>query len=216
MMKFFHNLGYKLKISNAYKFDKFERLNYSGNEDILKIQKKYHSIGGGNPRLQFSKLLEIKNLCTKYDIKSVLELGTGSSSVVFEKININCKHIEESFEWWKLVENMINKEKINFQICNKITEGDKEYYDHEIEETFDLIYIDGPLLTSKFSICYDIFKIKEKYLPKLILVDMRLRTVNSIIKRLSDIYDVQLSDIFKRTPKLNFQYHTIFVRKSYC
>ena len=44
MMKFLCDLGYKLKIINAYEFDKFERLNYSGNEHILKIQKKYHSI----------------------------------------------------------------------------------------------------------------------------------------------------------------------------
>ena len=213
-MKFLHNLGYKLKISNAYRFDKYENLNKINNEDILKIQQQYHKMGGGNPRLQFSKLLEIKNICAKYDIKSVLELGTGSSSVVFESLNINCKHIEESYEWWKLVENMINKEKIDFQICNKITQGDKEYYDHEIEEIFDLIFIDGPSLTSKFSICYDIFKIKEQYLPKLILVDMRLRTVNSIKQKLSHKYDLLESDIFKRNPKQDFQYHSLFVKKN--
>ena len=35
MMRFLHNLGYKLKISNAYRFDKYENLNKINNEDIL-------------------------------------------------------------------------------------------------------------------------------------------------------------------------------------
>lgn len=42
---------------------------------------------------------------------------------------------------------------------------------------------------------------------------MRLKTVNSIIQELSEEYDIKLSDIFKRTPKLNFQYHSIFIKK---
>ena len=213
MIKLFHNLGYKLKISNAYKFDKYESLNKISNEDILRIQKKYHSMGGGNPKLQFSKLLEIKKICKKYEISSVLEFGTGSSSVVFEKLKIRVKHIEENHEWWKLVQRMINNKKIDFQICNKITEGNKEYYDLEIKEAFDLIYIDGPSLTSKNSICYDIFRVKDKYLPKIILVDMRLSTVNSIKQELSDKYNLLLSDIFKRDPKQDFQYHSLFEKR---
>ena len=60
MIKFFHNLGYKLKISNAYKFDKYESLNKISNEDILRIQKKYHSMGGRNPKLQFSSTFKKK------------------------------------------------------------------------------------------------------------------------------------------------------------
>lgn len=214
MMKFFHNLGYKLKLSNAYKFDKFERLNYSANEDILKIQQKYHSMGGGNPRLQFSKLLEIKDICNKYEVSTVLELGTGSSSVVFENQNLSCLHIEENQEWWDLVAKMINKEKIEYLICNKVSEGKNQFYDFEINKVYDLVYVDGPSLASKSSICFDIFRVKKENLPKLIVVDMRLKTVNSIIQELSEEYDVQLSDVFKRTPKLNFQYHSIFIKKN--
>ena len=37
MIKLFHNLEYKLKISNAYNFDKYESLNKISNEDILRF-----------------------------------------------------------------------------------------------------------------------------------------------------------------------------------
>jgi hypothetical protein len=32
-------------------------------------------MGGGNPKLQLSKLPEIKTICQKYKIEKVLELG---------------------------------------------------------------------------------------------------------------------------------------------
>jgi len=214
MKTYLHNLGYLLKISNAYKFDCFEQLNKNDNLDIVKIQSKYHAMGGGNPKLQFSKLLEIKTICQKYKIKKVLELGTGSSSVVFESLNLNCLHVDENKLWWKKVSKMIGDKDLDSLIKKKIIENNLVYYNLNILDEFDLIYIDGPSLPKKGKpICYDIFKINQNLLPKYIMVDMRLNTVNEIIKKFSDKYEVHISDVLNRNPCKNYRYHSFFIKK---
>ena len=94
--------------------------------------------------------------------------------MVFENQKLSCLHIEENQKWWDLVAKIINKEKIEYLICNKVSEGKNQFYDFEINNLYDLIYIDGPSLSSKTSICFDIFRVQKEILPKLTVVDMRL------------------------------------------
>lgn len=47
------------------------------------------------------------------------------------------------------------------------------------------------------------FKINQNLLPKYIMVDMRMNTVNKTLKKISDKYEVHMSDVLNRNPCKN-------------
>lgn len=217
ILKFLWKLANQFEMTNHSKFLKFEKFKYQSthSNEIFEIQKFYHSMGGGNPYFQYSKLLEIFEILKEKKPLNVIEYGTGSSSHVFNKFHeIETLYIEENLNWWESVSKNLDIK--TFRIPKKIKNGINFSYDYRVDKKYDLVYIDGPHLWfddvdySRSAICFDIFNFEEKFLPDTIVVDMRLNTVDEIEKRFKNKYKLKRSDILNRNPKRDFQYHSIF------
>lgn len=209
--------------------------------DIYSAQLQARQDGGLGGEYQWRRLFEIEHVCKLFNIKKVIELGGGTSTVMFAKILPNDGKVisyEESDYW-----------------SQRMAESSPQHLLHKIErvvrprETFnvepdvlasryaskrledcDLIYIDGPTdwIEEKGSIpgvkdaaghipVVDVEDfIKNGHKPKIVMVDRKRVTVSRLISSLSKDYDLVLRSelVACYSPKIHFtNYHTIFMKK---
>lgn len=200
-------------------------------EYIDAIIDRYREGGGLRHRFQAYKLFKLRELLLECMAESILELGTGTTTAIFcDYIRKSCPYgklycIDESEHWLnnsKRIANVRGEEKFQFIYAPKKIILDQDpveiKYDIELNEKFDLVFIDGPSLRSdgrkiRNAINSNIFDIASFYLPDRIVIDIREQTVNAVIQRLGDYYTYHISDLIKKNIRYNYNYLSVFQRK---
>jgi len=196
---------------------------------IQDIVGKFRATGGLKFEHQQYKLWSLYKLIQQHQPQSILEFGSGSSSLVFSDYirsheNTAFLSIDEDEKWASNTSNLIGITKddaIEIKQAHKIVYPNfstpEIKYEITIAGAYDFVLIDGPSLNVREVKLKDAvnsnFRDLNK-LPKVILVDVRQATAEYIAKTYSDTYDFTLSDIFTRnTVKSGYQYFSVFVKK---
>ena len=176
---------------------------------------------------------QIFHLLKKFNIKNVIEIGSGRTTFLFNSLDdLNVISYEQDLEWQKLMEEA-------FAICGikkpQIEQRDIESYKNGgrliglDKLSCDLLYIDGPYLykknNKKFNTytgkaCFYDFEtfFKNNIFPKLIMVDGRTDTVDEILKATKNKYKFIPETIFsiernKLFSSLFLSRHSLFIRE---
>jgi len=218
------------KIDSSYvKAHKKHREDHQ-NEYLLidEIVSKFRATGGLKFEHQAYKLWELSKLLQAHSPTSILEFGSGSSSLVFSdyarKNQSTFLSIDEDPKWASNTAKLINIDKndrIEVRQAEKIIYPNRTpveiKYEFNTQENFDFVLIDGPSLSAvntkiKEAVNSNFIDLKE--LPKVIVVDVRKATAEYIAQRYSDVYNCTLSDIFNRkTVEAGYQYFSVFEKK---
>lgn len=216
---------------------------------IRRIVEDYTSGGGFEYERYFQmyKLYHLHMMLLKYKPGKILELGSGGTSSIIvnfiqscsKKISADC--LEESAHWFRNTEKIIKK--LNKQVppsfrlihCGRIVDQKKPFvvtrYDFDYTEKYDMVIIDGPtndpeetdvgIINPNPAELYttDFFKIAEKYLPEVVLIDNRNETLRRILGKFGDKYNVTETYLAKADKKLfgvrDLNHYTILeLRKS--
>jgi len=192
------------------------------------IVSKFRATGGLKFEHQAYKLWSLYKLLQEHQPNSILEFGSGSSSLIFcdyvRKNDCTFLSIDEDEKWANNTSKLIGiKESDHIEIkqADKVVYPNlptvEIKYDTHIAGNYDFALIDGPSLhvsntKLKEAINSNFRDLSE--LPKLILVDVRKATAEYIAKHYGDIYDYKLSDIFTREKvQPGYQYFSVFVKK---
>jgi hypothetical protein len=168
------------------------------------------------------KLLEDRNP------KSILEFGTGSSTLIFadyiKKRGGRLMSVDEDDAWAKNTLRLLgDADGVDVQvqsvgkIFNAKTAPPEMKYDMKFNEQCDLVFVDGPSFTygnvkHKGSINSNVFELP--FAPDVIVVDGRKETAIEISKRCAKSYDFRLSDLFSgEIVSLNYNYLSTFIKK---
>lgn len=195
------------------------------------VLNKFHSAGGLTNSAQHYKLFELKRLLEKYQPRSVIEFGTGSTTPILVSYargagaNLTC--VDEDEYWLQNSREMAGVSdddlKIRFVYAQKTV--DKEvnpieiHYDYEFREPTDFVLIDGPSLiidgaSCRHAINSDVISLFDTSPPSTVLVDVRVATVDAIKKRLGEYYNLEVSDLLNRSLNNNYNYFSVFRLKS--
>lgn len=203
---------------------------------IYQIQLRSHDgLSGG---YQFVRLLELKKIIKQYKPNTVMEFGSGASSLLFAKYSTLIS-LEESPYWLEKYTYHLNRNKliprqlkiklnnslflvprVEKCVAGEVVATYESVFDWKSQE-FDLVYVDGPTNwlqndSSNCKIkdpleslpCFGTLELSKK--PKIIVVDGRRATVAFIIKSgIYDDYNITLKGVYELKPKIN-PYHTIF------
>jgi len=225
-----------LGMTNEAKFKRamtFDRAKYPADYLLAdRVLEKFHSQGGLKQYIQQYKLVSLHRLLTKHKPNTILELGTGSSSVIFanyaKKSGARVVHIDESKKWLNNTKRNVldyvgdsydNSEYVFVQKDYDLNKSPVQFwYDYEIEQEYDLLFLDGPALIAegneyKEAICMDVFNVVDSALPKCIVVDMRQPTTNEIENSFNKKYEAIISSVLNRNPCEGFDYFSVFERK---
>ncbi len=195
------------------------------------IINTYRSTGGLKHDFQAYKLFSLFNLLQIEKPKSILELGTGTSTVIFadyvrQHDNVSLISVDESEQWLQSVKKLARIEENEKNITlihasrNVILQDNRKEirYDFTADKEFDFVFIDGPSMVvndvkRKDMVNSDIFDIVRKSAPEIIVVDIRQNTAMEIKKRFETMYMCNMSDVIKKKSKSNYQYFSIFKKK---
>ncbi|WP_320045034.1 hypothetical protein [uncultured Desulfobacter sp.] len=191
--------------------------------------EQYRKSGGLSHEYQAYKLYCLYNLLYSHNPKSILEFGSGSSTLLFGHYVKNAKasflSIDENEKWAlntkQLVYDMIGIS-LNIIHSPKIFVDTKKTlemrYAYHPKGYFDFVFIDGPSLRIndvqyKNAVNSDVFSILP--LPKVIVVDVRRATAEHLIDKYKDFYEAKLSDLFSDgIVGDNYNYFSIFINKN--
>jgi SAM-dependent methyltransferase len=232
VMNRLRNLLHKRNVKRAH--SRHRRRHVDEYRKYDRIVHTFRSSGGLKHDFQAYKLYQLSNLLKQEKPKSILELGSGTSTVIFldyirEEGGACLTSVDESRYWLdntKKLAGICEDEKAieliyaarihNIQVQPKETR-----YDYRFDRSFDFVLIDGPTLMvdgirDKSTVNTDIFDIAKHELPSVIAVDMRKATVEAIMKRAGNYYDIYLSDLITKKIRDNYRYFSIFKLKENC
>ncbi len=195
---------------------------------IDKYVQNFRSSGGLKHQYQVYKLWCLKDILKRYKPQSILELGSGSSTLVFsEYATQNAARllsVDEDSKWASNTLSLISESKsdtteiiVKEKICLPARTPPEIRYDFNINENFDLVFIDGPSLQiggNKFTeaVNSNVFDLPET--PQTVVVDVRRSTAEELAKRYHATHDVELSDLFTEKPvSQNYRYFSVFHKK---
>ena len=224
-------LADKLGLTNSAKFRKAVRQDRERDPEPYKLAESilvdFHSEGGlaGLGEMQPYKLVCLQRLLLEIKPKVVLELGTGSSSVVFgeysKQHDVKIVGVEESDQWAENTRAMLVKRGCDSSV--ELVVSPKEINEEEGTARYtqvpdieaDLVLVDGPALVKdgqsyKHAACIDVLALTS---PKEILVDIRHATVKHLERVLGESYVVSVSDILQRRPRSSFNYFSRLTRR---
>ncbi len=205
---------------------------FAGHRDDYKSLEKYvenfRSSGGLKHQYQVYKLWCLKKLLAQYKPKSILELGSGSSTLVFNEYvkenDARLLSIDENEKWASNTLGLIGEDKstktdilVKEKICLPARMPPEIKYDVDIKEKFDFVFIDGPSLqigSGKFSeaVNSNIFDLPEA--PEVVVIDVRKATAEELAKKYSVTHDAFLSDLFTEKPvSEDYRYFSVFQKK---
>jgi hypothetical protein len=228
-MKLITNVLYNHKIKRVHL--KHRRAHIDEYKKYDSIIEKFRSCGGLKHHFQAYKLYSLAHLLKQEKPGSILELGTGTSTSVFadyirkeEKSHLvsvdeNQKWLNNSRQLSRIDE---NDKRINLVYAprsfNLKTEPKEFKYDYNFERAFDFVLIDGPSLRVggnryKDAVNTNIFDIVKTNFPDTIIVDIRKATVNEIVEKVGEYYNIYISDVITGTIRNNYRYFSIFKLK---
>lgn len=215
----------KLGITNGAKFVKIAKADEAEHPVLYKsideILEQFHGGGGLRPPLQKYKLAELSRLLEFYKPKTVLELGSGSSTGILANFAANSTSsitsIEENPHWIENTKSILRKIKCENQV--KIIQCDTEvsqdysqvkYVDVPVKSC-DLLLVDGPALKKdgyirRNAVCTNAIDIEAK----VIIIDMRRTTYNYLSNQFKGKYRILPSDVQQGNPSKELRYWSIF------
>ena len=140
----------------------------------------------------------MKRILEEQKPKSILELGTGSTTPIFSDYvkKFDDRHLTAGDQDEKWLQNSMvfaavekNDERFEFILSKKVFLKDQlpweSKYDVRLENSYDLVLIDGPSLVhdgrkNKNAVNSNVF---DLVFPRVIIVDIRKATVNEIKKK---------------------------------
>ena len=180
---------------------------YSENIALINLLKDFDQlrIADNKTKVSFKSdsfdLFFMTNLIKKFKLKSIIEYGSGASTIAFadlleKKIINKFISIESETKWKKSTEDCVKKLipgiSNNFEVSFSPISDARDFgykngcfYSLAPKEIFDFIYIDGPNLTNskyKYSICPIL--VKQISINTIIFVDGRATTCKEIKKAL--------------------------------
>lgn len=182
---------------------------------IDSVLERFHSGGGLVNDYQGYKLFSLVCLLNSIRPQRILELGTGSSSVILADYcrrngaSLTC--VDENENWLHHTRNLVSElspsEKIEFMHAERRHRFEGShlflFYDSRLSErAFDLIIVDGPSMRvngerRKDAVCVDALSLAEGLDECVILVDVREATVRYMMDCLDRTrYEIQESDLF--------------------
>ncbi len=215
-----------LRIHTAH--ERLYRDEYIFINDIL---RQYREEGGLSHQFQGYKLWSLERLLQRRKPRTILELGTGSSTAIFAKYvdddfaNRRLTSVDECNDWLQLsirIANPVNSSSFKFIHGQSISERDATpptvSYDVSLTDKYDLVFIDGPSLRIdgvkvKSAVNSNIFDVLHYHQPDLIVVDIRKSTVNELKGKIGDLYDCQCSDVLVRKAFKWYNYLTVFTHR---
>jgi 16S rRNA G966 N2-methylase RsmD len=204
------------------------KLHSSEYDGIEKIVASFRDTGGLKHDFQFYKLWSLQNLLEQYQPKSILEFGSGSSTLLFAEYTRShggsLLSIDEDEKWASNTSKLLNiTSDDNIEVIHrkKVFLSDRKptemKYDIEIEKKYDLVFIDGPSfrlngIKQKNTINSNVLELQ--HLPKIIIIDGRYDTALYLAEKLSDNYDVSMSDLVTQSKvNENYNYFSYFIHK---
>ena len=193
---------------------------------IDEIVDAYRRSGGLQHVYQAYKLWCLSELLAAHDPKRILELGSGSSTIVFA--NHAREHegsllsFDESKEWAANTARLagIGKDdSIEIRSAEKLFlphhDPPEVKYDVRIDGEYDLVFVDGPSLRidgakRKDAVNSNVFELE--CMPRVIVVDGRRATAECLANRYAKEYDVRLSELHSGRPlRPGYNYFSVFV-----
>jgi len=172
------------------------------------------------------RFYEIDFYIKKYKIKKVIEIGSGRTTFLFNEVyNLNCVSYEQD-EVWK--SKLLKSSKWNPTVEIKEVENYKNgaKFKDLNDLSCDMLYIDGPYIPHKRNkntlsgkpAYYDFETILAKKLPKIILIDIRTDTVDSmleskLLKKYNFIGGFRFCIERRKLGFLKLKYHSVFIKK---
>ena len=222
-------IAHRLGLTNAKRFARSvagDRRKSPGEYAVADgVLSAFHSSGGLDWALQPYKLVTLDRLVRRLRPRSILEIGSGSSTVVFARYaqeeGADFTSVDESEQWIANTVAMLQRfgvhSAVSTKVCSKsidLLRREARYLDMP-RITADLVFIDGPALEvdgNKVTdaACIDILSLPR---PKYIIVDMRKPTVERLSIELADEYDLERSDVLLSSPRELFNYFSIFSQR---
>ena len=227
LRKRWRNRARKLSLRYAHRVHQLEH-----KKDYVAVSQyldKFRSSGGlKNPYGKY-KLWNLNQLLARFRPGSILEFGSGSSTLVFsEYVRRSAGRllsIDEEEKWAANTRRLVGitpDDQIEIRTFQKLHNSDTDpreiKYDVSIEDEYDFVFIDGPSLTVdgakwKDAVNSNILDLSNE--PTVIVVDGRKATALFLAERFSDNYQISLSDLFSGRPvKRNYKYFSYFYKKS--
>jgi hypothetical protein len=207
---------------------------------VHKAQKEAREDGGLVGEYQWVRLAEIAKIVKIFDIKSVCEFGSGGSTAMFARLNLDKSVTLEQSERWAARTREILPKETSLELLRRdrlVEDFDGEpctRYDLPedfYKQEFDLVYIDGPTAVAMTNqekalpildqpartmpnIDVELFFANGSY-PKVILVDARRATVRRLCEKYGEKYDIFMRYYYKDKADRSgaFFYHSLFVRR---
>jgi len=198
------------------------------NGDLQRLTNSFHEL---HHKLRY---YEIEKYINSYDLKRVLEIGTGRTTFFFNAIQgIQVISMEQDIKWNDIITPLFIESGLSpdIRVCDvhSYKDGGK-FLDLPIFEC-DLLYIDGPYIKRKTIDEYNTINGKPAYydfetlfsrgiFPKVIMVEGRTTTAdainNSNYANKYKFYGEFIHSVERRRwlSALRFQRHSVFIRKS--
>ena len=214
---FYNNIYFKKKSSYLLKLKIFLRGSFHYYPSFI----DHLSNGNATGAKSFPwRELDLFDVLDKYKPLSIVEFGGGSSTGIFSTYtrisNGSFISVDESEEWSKLTFNSLvasddkfSSSSVSFINTNRLENSFGSFYDFKLTNSVDLLYIDGPsvkkLNNSKLP-NQDIHHLfSSGVFPKLILIDGRVATVQSIL-------DSPYSNLYKFIPSTAYFQNKLSIR----
>jgi len=177
---------------------------------------------------------EIYDIVEKYDVKTIVEIGTGRTTFLFNIISgVNCISVEQDKGWFEIIDRVLRKHSLNAEIFLSSVSAYKNgaRFDELPFVEPDLLYIDAPYFQKdEQKKGFETFTGKPAYydfetyfargvFPKIIMIEGRTDTADEILNSdFSSKYNFEGEFIFCVQRKRYFSSikllrHSVFVLK---
>ena len=211
--------------------------------EVVLYQLKLRKKGGLSGGYQFLRLYEIRKYIKFYQPKSVIEFGSGASSLLFAK-HVDLVSVEESQEWLNkyksdldqtlFIRKFLKQKTIqSLYLCPRVESIDElqeKVSSYLLSETirnhvFDFAYIDGPtsweqdknligLIKDPYNYIPNTSILELNSLPTVILIDGRRATISYLVRSNKFLnYQIILKGVYQKKSQVN-PYHTILTKEN--
>ena len=196
---------------------------------VSRYLDEFRSSGGLKNPYGAYKFWNLNQLLARFRPASILEFGSGSSTLAFsEYVRRNSGRllsIDEEEKWAANTRRLVGitpADRIEIKAFKKLHSAESDpreiKYEVSIDDEYDFVFIDGPSLKvdgTKWKDAVNSNILDLSNAPAVIVVDGRKATALFLAERLAGKYRICLSDLFSGGPvKRNYTYFSYFYKKS--